>query len=306
MTVSDMRKARGNPASIFIQFTRRFKQYTFALFCFYEGKDCQYYSVRVKTIAQPKKDIFFDCRGKFGVLEVRRMISSRKEYENANVAYFIDRDFDKSIYVTEVSSISSIYETPCHSVENFYTSVSAFREILKTEFHFEEFDKDFQKLENLYLERQSDFHKHIGLLNSWIACQSELGSSARLNLGNYSLSEFVSITLDKVEVKYNPDKLASKFIGCSIIPSEVLDQKLNELKSAGCGRFFRGKFEIEFLFIFLKDLRDEANKRASPYFSERRKKVNLQISKDSMISDLSQCADTPECLYNFLKSFSKD
>jgi len=64
---------------------------------------------------------------------------------------------------------------------------------------------------------------------------------------------------------------------------------------------FRGKFEIEFLFAFLQKLMSEANQGNYPYFT-RRVKVVLFLTKRTIISDLSQYADTPNCLYNYIES----
>ena len=45
----------------------------------------------------------------------------------------------------------------------------------------------------------------------------------------------------------------------------------------------------------------EANSGNSPYFT-RKVKVKLHCSKRTIVSDLSQYADTPDCLYAYLTS----
>ncbi|UBF23972.1 DUF4435 domain-containing protein [Kovacikia minuta CCNUW1] len=300
MTVSDMRQARRSPATIFLEFTRLYKHSPSTLFCFFEGEDSQYYGVRIKTIAKPEKDKYFNCNGKKGVLETHKIISYHEEYKAAKTAFFVDKDFDESIYTT-LQGITNIYETPCYSVENFYTSLSAFREVLRNEFKMEELEKDSQNLENLFFQRQQEFHKSVELLNAWIACQKRLG--AKLYLSNYSVDDFIEIELTKITVNYDLSKLETKFPSLPSIAQADLDAKIEEFQLAGCQTAFRGKFEIDFLFIFLRKLIDEARKRSSPYFTKKLK-VKLQTSRASIISDLSQYADTPPCLFNFLESLA--
>ncbi len=296
MSLDNLRASRNRPVAVFTEFTRFYKQYESALYCFFEGEDSKYYSIRVKNIAQPQKDICMSCSGKEGVLGIHRMLSSRKYYENAITAYFVDRDFDKLINIEE------IYETPCYSLENFYTSVQCFSEILKSEFKITELDENHMKCIFQYTKIQEEFHDAVELLNVWIACQRE--RNVRIDLSNLSVLEFVSVELDKVSVNYTINDLISKFPDAPILTIQELDNKISELSAQNRQQSFRGKFEIEFLDVFLKKLIEKANTGAYPYF-DRKVKVVLNLSKRTMISGLSQYADTPSCLRLYLESFKK-
>lgn len=225
------------------------------------------------------------------------MLSSRKHYANVRAAYFIDKDFDRSIKET---SLNRIYETPCYSIENFYTSLPCFSEILKSEFKLTESDENFQRCISLYRKLQEDFHNAVELLNAWIACQRN--KSSQLNISELSVLRFVNIDLDKITVKYTIDDLYEMFPNVPIISQQELDIKISELQTNIRQKSFRGKFEIEFLFSFLQKLMTEANQGNYPYFT-RKIKVVLSLSKRTIISDLSQYADTSTCLYSYLESF---
>jgi hypothetical protein len=222
MSVESLRISRSNYATKFTEFTRLYKEYELALYCFFEGEDSKYFGIRIKNIARPKKDILLSCGGKKGVLGIHRMILARKEYENIKATYFIDKDFDASI---RERGLSQIYETPCYSIENFYTSSECFSNILKSEFKLTEIDEDFGRCISLYTRLQEEFHDAVELLNAWIACQRQNSSESRLQeefrdaiefldawidcqkknsselkISNLSISKFVNIGLDKITV----------------------------------------------------------------------------------------------------------
>jgi hypothetical protein len=296
MSVDNLRASRNRPAAVFTEFTRLYKQNESALFCFFEGEDSKYYTIRIKTIANPSKDIGMICDGKQGVLVIHRMLSSRKYYANAITAYFVDRDFDASIGIKE------IYETPGYSLENFYTSIQCFSEILKSEFKLTELDENYKRCISLYTNRQKEFHDAVELLNIWIACQRD--KATRIDISSLSILDFVSVNLSGILVKYTIDDLISRFPTAPVLTNMELDSKKTELFSRTRQKSFRGKFEIEFLYIFLKKLTEVANTGTYPYF-DCKVKVGLNLSKKTTISNLSQYADTPDCLHAYLESFKK-
>ena len=225
------------------------------------------------------------------------MLSARKNYANVRAAYFIDRDFDESI---SERGLNEIYETPCYSIENFYTSVECFSEVLRSEFKLMDSDENFERCVSLYKKLQEEFHNAVELLNTWIACQRD--KSSPLNISKRSVLDFVKIDLNQITQKYVIDDFYRMFPGAIAISQEELDARLTELRSITRQKSFRGKWEIEFLRKFLEKLKHEANTANYHYFT-RKVKVVLSLSEINIISDLSQYADTPDCLDSYLKSF---
>jgi hypothetical protein len=297
MSVNTLRESRGKAQAVFMKFTRLYKQDPSALYCFFEGEDSKYYGVRIKNIIRPEKYFYFSCSGKDGVLGIHKMLSARKSYANVKAAYFIDRDFDESI---RERGLNEIYETPCYSIENFYTSVQCFSEVLRSEFNLREPDENFERCVSLYIKLQEEFHNAVELLNTWIACQR--AKSSPLNISDISVSLFVKIDLNQITQKYVIDDLYRMFPGAIAISQEELDARLTEFRSITRQKSFRGKWEIEFLRKFLEKLKHEANTANYHYFT-RKVKVVLSLSEINIISDLSQYADTPDCLDSYLKSF---
>lgn len=296
MSVDKLRDSRGKAVAVFVEFTRLYKRYESALYCFFEGEDSRYYGIRIKNTVRPEKDIYLSCSGKEGVLGIYRMLSSRKHYANVRTAYFVDRDFDKSIHET---GMSAIYETPCYSVENFYTSIQCFSEILRHEFRLTESDENFERCISLYTKLQEEFHSAVELLNAWIACHRDKFN--KVNVSELNILRLIHIDLTQVFAIYTVDDLRKTFPDVPTISQQDLDAKKSELAANTWQKSFRGKFEIEFLFAFLQKLFKEANQGTYPYFT-RKVKVVLSLTKKAIISDLSQYADTPDCLYRYLDS----
>ncbi len=298
MSVDKLRESRSKAVVAFTEFTRQYKEYQSALYCFFEGEDDnKYYGIRIETIARPEKDFYFNCNGKQGVLDIYRLINNNKNYAQVKAAYFIDRDFDLSMQDTE---ITGLYETPCYSIENLYTSIQSFCKILRSEFKLAESEIDFNNCKNLYTKLQQEFHDVVEFLNIWIACQRE--KQAVLNLSSFEIKNFVSINLDQITNNYTINDLQIQFPKAIILSQEELDLKKNELCSQLRQKSFRGKFEIYFLCSFIQKLVDAANTGNPQYFT-RKISVSLNVGQKTITSILSQYADTPPCLIEYLESF---
>jgi hypothetical protein len=296
MSVSILRASRGKAAAKFVEFTRLYKQHGSALYCFFEGEDSKYYGIRIKTITRSENNIYLSCSGKEGVLGIYKMISSRNYYTNTRTAYFVDRDFDQSI--NDIGT-SAVYETPCYSIENLYTSVQCISEILKCEFKLTEVDENYNKCISLYLKLQKEFHDAVELLNAWVACHRD--KSSNLIISGLSVFDFVRLDLNRAIATYTTDNLHLMFPDIPVISEQELDAKKSLLNISTRQQSFRGKFEIEFLLSFLQKLMCEANQGNYPYFT-RKVKVVLSLGKRTVLSDLSQYADTPNCLCEYLEA----
>jgi hypothetical protein len=124
-------------------------------------------------------------------------------------------------------------------------------------------------------------------------------------LSNYNITNFVDIFLDKIVSKYTLDTLSTLFPDSSPISQSAIEEKLDEFHSEGYQKCFRGKFELDFLGIFLNKLIEEGNQTSSYYFSTQLK-GKLKISRHKIMSTLSQYAENPPCLIRFLQSLNQE
>ncbi|MFZ0829228.1 MAG: DUF4435 domain-containing protein [Verrucomicrobiia bacterium] len=163
-----LRNSREDKAVKFLEFIRLHSKDRQQLCCFFEGDDAKYYSVRIATILPKRNWSPINCRGKEQTLDLYALLSSHPEYSKAPVAFFVDRDFDPPLpYETR----KRVYETPCYSIEKFYTTLNCFEQILKSEFGITDGIGENNPLQNccsLYQATQKLFHDAVTELNAWI------------------------------------------------------------------------------------------------------------------------------------------
>lgn len=304
MDVQKTREARSKAVVIFTKFCQSKEFHENALFCFYEGEDAKYYGSRVEQITgrSCKNIVSYNCGGKAGVLKVKELIKKKKQYEQVKTAYFIDSDF-----FPEKNLDKDIYQTSGYSVENYYTSTTAFTRILNYAFGISCNSSDFEKCMRDYERSMKVFHKHVLILNAWIKAhrmkELDIGKR-RLELSNFKISKcFQTISIEKVCIKQviNKEYLEKCFPDLCMIDDTEISRYVKELKKTNLQQTLRGKYEIEFLRKIIDDLKIK-NKNGG-YFTEQKECIKIDPNVDPLLL-LGQCADTPENLVTYLKQFS--
>lgn len=299
MTAEQLRKAREESANVaYLTFAKHIKSDKLGLFCFFEGKDSPYYISRVKSIFSGNY-YPINCSGKSKVLKVYELINYHREYDNYKKAFFIDRDFDFPVLN------SKIYETPCYSVENLYTSSSVFSEILKSEFGLHETDEDFERCVDAYKALQKDFHVHATLFNAWYACLIYLRNTTNqqtgVNLEESIPREFVSISLGGISGNYDLAAIQAKYPNALEVNYEILESKILEMEMQDKGKSFRGKFELDFMLKILNALVTDS-KTTKSFIS---KPIKYSITNSQAVSQFSQYAETPDQLIDYIEQIVK-
>ncbi|PGE68216.1 DUF4435 domain-containing protein [Bacillus toyonensis] len=292
--VAQMAKKRSEKVVGILRFMKLYPKNESSPFCVVEGEDAKYYKLRVKIKCNNIQPIFIQCNGKDKVIETYKWIKSKPEYDEGKIMYFVDKDFDES-YGNPL-----IYETPFHSIENFYTTEEAVANILRDTFTFDDMDEHFNIAMNLFRKCQEEFHESIKLLNVWLMCQADANRKEQvstLNLRNVKIDDFVSMSLDSVTSKYNLETLVDKFPDAIIINQDIIGKLLEEIDGENYQEIFRGKFEIQFLVKFLNLIRQDVGKKKPMYFPKR---VGVNLAIYDVIDQFSKDASTPDCLCNYL------
>lgn len=310
LTVQDMKDSLENYNVCFITFTRIMAKKKNLLICFFEGyDDATYYGVRITENLNGPKWEGVPCGGKEQVLNVCYLLNNHQheEYRKAKKAFFVDRDFDLPI-PDEVRK--KVYETPCYSIENFYTTLECFKRIIKYGFNIEQFKDDdseiFENCINLFLKTQNKFHDKISDLNTWIMIarerekQKDQSERKKLNLKDIKFISLFSMEINNIEKKYNLDDIKKMYSNFDDIKDSEIKEKMKEFPPEMRGCVFRGKFEIAFLSKFLRKLQGDLSSRNPIHFKNKRK-VSFNFTDANILSDLSNFADTPNCLRNYLK-----
>ncbi|BEM32304.1 hypothetical protein SME06J_09960 [Serratia marcescens] len=301
--VETLVKSRDNLSVKFMEFTRIASKNMYAIF--FEGEDEKYYSVRINSIRPDLKWSGVNCGGKCNVLNIRKKIRTHQVYATALSMFFVDADFDDN---SELTECFDVYVTPCYSVENFYTSKEAFVRVLSAEFGVNEFSDTgscfnnaidaFKETKDSYLDAIKEFNFLIRELRLKENRSELIG---RLNINNVKFESLIKVDIGRVE------KLYDEKIPNSIFPdlSDGLDLQLDNSKQyfsdMSTEKWFRGKQNLEFLRVFIDQIKIERCKKGERKIFKDKGNVKLQTTKGNFISELSQYADTSPCLLDFLR-----
>ncbi len=295
--LAEMRKARTTSASVFAQILQLNTKYSTPLFCCFEGEDFKYYGVRIDQAKQKEHEklIPLKCGGKKEVIRLYELVNKETTLTERDFIYFVDLDFDSSINELK----ESIYETPYYSIENFYTTKCAFEKILSSELKINEGEALYEYCVQTFIERQTEFHQGVSYLNAWVYCQ-RMAEVQKLYLNEFKLNKLIdTFDIDKVSFKpYDKSDLVAQLPNAIDIEDAQITEAIGLLDVKPQEKY-RGKFEIEFLYLFLVELISRINKKVTPF--EKCKKVGLSISKANILSELSQYALTPGCLKEYIK-----
>jgi len=308
---------KGSLKSAHVAYTKFVNSYskndTNLIYCFFEGdEDKRYYGSRL-TLKYQQEYKDFNCGGKDKVYKAEELIKNRIEYAEANVLYFIDKDYSND------ETNNNIYVTPCYSIENLYSTEETLKQILQNEFNMSSDDENFTKILEFYNESLILFHDKLLFLNSWLSCQNEIRekskSSTRLNI-NETLKKYFkeneNIFTKDLEIGLNIfDDLENQTILENIlfpdapnITYEIINSKITYFASLNKSCMFRGKFELKFFIDFLKRIKENLTKKEQIIFTKKYK-CPLSFQVDNAISNLTQYANNPDCLYIFLDEHLK-
>mgnify|MGYP001320438155 CR=1 FL=1 len=307
--VDKLRQEASSGHVAYTEFILKLKNRSDCLFCFFEGKDdSKYYGIRIEPLLDTEYDSIV-CGGKEHVIAVENLISSKKEYKKILKCYFTDQDYEEPV------KINNIYCLPSYSIENQYANKNVLQKILKHEFSLNPDEDDFSKVIGLFEKLQIEFHEKTTFINAWLACQSDkrkqLGILTHLNIdntiGSYFntiLSQDLKLILDLSSIN-DLSKIQTFFPLAPLITSKELEEKLKYFKEKEHELYFRGKFQLKFFVSFLDRLKSEICKKQPALFCKKHK-CNLRFEFANSLTNLSIYANTPECLYTYLKRIIKN
>lgn len=295
-------------ARIWAEFIQAYQKDPSRLYCFFEGvDDPKYYNPRIKSVVFQNEEVNLEnfwCEGKQNVIKVFSLITNDIRYEKAWVAFFIDKDFDN---IEDLPNDRRAFITPCYAVENLYISQRVIEQILRDEFSISETSEDFQPTIDLFNDMLERFNVATEELNVWLYLQRRLEkkteNKSKVHINNLTNNQLFTIQINKVTKKYTLAKLAESFPEAPIISQHEITFQIAEFRKIGRTLNFRGKYLIFFLQRFLMCLVEDRRQKKNQLHFKNRGQVKLQLS-NNIISELSQYADTPESLREFLIKIS--
>lgn len=289
-------KKRRNASAIYAKFTLLIPNCgEDSIYCFVEGYDMPYYKSAVSHICN-NNSVTIECGGKQSVIDANLLIESKEECKRYKKRYFVDRDFDKND-----SLPNTIFITDGYSIENYYLSDECVGSILETEFkisrafHFE----NYTKCMALFHSEHKKFLEGISLFNAWYCCLYNNSNWDRcdVSLDNSFPEEWLSLKIGAISYSYNLSDIEKKYNNAPLIEESFVSREKENLQAKGY-MFYRGKYEMQFLFEFLRFIQNEP--KNSRIYSVA--PCSIPFYHKTMLSTFSQYADVSINLCNYLKT----
>ncbi len=302
MTVQDLIQAKEESASVAYQkFILLININSDFLFCFFENKDAPYYNLRIKHHYKGES-CYISCGNKSKVLKTHKLIKNHREYDRYKVAFFIDQDFDDSIK----DEFLDIYETPCYSIENLYTSTSLIKELIKTDFQIGEEDPSHATILSLYQRLQSDFLNASLLFNAWYKLQKKKGKNSnvevKVSLDDSLIPALIELNINSIVSKNTEAFISLKYPNALPYTSDELDNVIRQLCLTDLRYSLRGKFVFNFVTNFIRKLIEDSADTSKQTIVKR--KIRYNMDNSTALTLLTCYAETPQCLIDFLGRYN--
>lgn len=265
------------------------------IFCFYEGKDAQYYIPRIRVIDNNNCDIYdYHCGGKDKVLKINKIIKEKCGIDDCKILFFVDKDFNDNSHID-----SDIYITPYYAIENFYIKDNVIKDFLSAELQIningdENAKKDYLKSLELFYERRQRFIKDVLLLNAWYSLQIKKGEKTKIKPDLKKIKEYKKLPDD-----ISLDMLRKNTINYIDIEENEIKQEMERIDKNPL-ELMRGKYFIEFLYEYLSYI--TSDKAKTDGLLTKKRGISHTIGKNNLISLLSQYAETHNSLRSYLQS----
>lgn len=293
--ITEMRESRESANVAFITFCSNYRKYPNHIFCFYEGEDGKYYNQRIKSVIGDNI-ITIKSGDKFNTLKAWRRISKDTKYDSINKMFFVDRDMDD--LPDDIDD--NLYVTPCYSIENLYVSIESFANIIETEFSISKTDDDYKKCIDLFVYLYHQFCELMIEFNALVLVRKNkhLGNG-KVCLSAMKTTQMIKVELSEVAKGGKYDSLIGDLKEKLQVTDEEMQNAIETIQTQdNYGNYFRGKNQLDFLVALIALLKKANNTKT--FFTQTRNCVSIDLT-NNRLSELSQYAQTPDCLTDFIK-----
>ncbi len=266
------------------------------LYCFVEGHDLPYYSIRIEAISG-RDCSCIDSGGKKNVIAVNELIRQKSEYSSYKILYMVDGDYDDNSNLND-----SIYVTPCYSVENLYKVEN----IVEKLFGLISGQTNYLPVKNFIDEKYSAFINAIALFCAWYYCvknkERNTKTIYKINLDDNIDSKYIEYIVDKNDIvissHYYLYQLNSDY-GTDISQDE-LNNGLTYIRNDN--NHIRGKFLFQFIEKLLTYFNSDSSKNGPhKYFKSP---LTINVDRKKLMSTINVIAITPQGLREYVTKYA--
>lgn len=226
------------------------------------------------------------------------MITNQTVKDNKSITmFFVDKDYDDNSNID-----NDIYITPTYSIENLYFTDWAIENMIRAEMglseHSKDDENDFNVAYNYVINFRDKIIKDILYGNACYSLQIKKSheiDGVKPNLSAIKRYDDIANISEFKDIK-------GKIKNYIEVSDDEIEEEYERLKSDAI-RYIRGKYMLEKMSKCIQKIEEESNKGANHerhWFSKKRR-MRLNTSESTLISDLSNYAETPRCLINYIQ-----
>lgn len=301
------------PAASYIKILSQYKKDNNTIFCFVEGnEDISFYSQFIERYKE--NDLkFIVCNGKENVIDNYNSLSW-SFYDKKRVLFFMDKDFDDFIGNTLVLD-DNIFVTELYSIENYLVNEVTLRKFIIDNCLITNESVIDATILNFKIQHK-EYIRQLKKVSAWMMYCRE--NKFNVNFNDIKISDLFEINSDGILIKksissyisifeYICHKTKTSHFNLPQIKSYLI--KINS--ESRSQKFIRGKYDLHFMFLYLKYISDyivlelsEEVKNHNKNNSEKivRPKLLVQFNEQNMFQVLFNKVKEPTDLTNFLQA----
>lgn len=302
-----------SPVASYIKLLSQYKKNDDTIFCFVEGQeDIAFYSQYIERHYNSEVK-YIICYGKDNVLQNHQSIDWNS-YCKKRLLFFVDKDFDEYIK-QEIQIDENLYSTDFYSIENFLVDDYVLKKFIRDNCFISD-ERIINDLIGEFRIQRKKFISRLTKISAWmIYCRK---NSFEVNFSDFKLSDMFKIDTNGNLKKLKIPPYTSHFSYiCNKTGTSHYDYKeirkiyQTLLLESEPKNYIRGKYELFFMFIYIKHLTDkivpELSCSARDYNKTTknkiiRPKVTLQVKEENIFQILCNKVNEPESLNYFIKS----
>ncbi len=299
------------PAASYIKILSQYKVNDDTIFCFVEGnEDVSFYSQFLERHKQ--NDLkFIICNGKENVINNYKNLTW-DFYDKKRILFFIDKDYDDYIE-NELINDENVFVTQYYSIENYLVNDITLKKFIIDNFFITNEDIIKTLVNNFRIQHQ-EYINQLKKISAWMMyCRK---NKHKVNFNEIKISDLFKINSDgilekKVLVDYSGffDYICSKTNTSHFNINEIKKylSKINIEQNRQ--KFVRGKYDLHFMFLYLKYIGDNIVKEISDEVKTHNKnnsekivrpKVLIQLNEQNIFQTLQNKVKEPTELTSFL------
>lgn len=300
----------------YIKILSQYKTDDNTIFCFVEGiEDISFYRPFIEIYKEEIPTKYIVCNGKENVIENYNDLNWNF-FDKKRVLFFIDKDFDDYIGKTIIND-SNVFVTDVYSIENYLVDAKILEKFIIDNCLIIHEGVIKVTIENFQNQHQ-EYVKQLKMISAWMMyCRK---NNFDVSFNDIKMSDLFKIDENGHLKKKSLSSYSSKFnYLCAKTNSNFFD--INEIRhfynlidiETKPQKFIRGKYELYFMFIYLKYISEYIikevsqevkihNKNASRKDKIVRPKLTLQFNEENIFQILNNKSKIPEKFKSFIQA----